>query len=40
MKLTVQYFFLADFYFWEVIFDLDKNILLWQTCFIWGIVLD
>jgi len=40
MKLIVQYFFSTDFYFWEVIFDLDKYILLWQTRFIWGIVLD
>jgi hypothetical protein len=26
MKLIVKYFFLADFYLWEVILDLDEYI--------------
>jgi hypothetical protein len=26
--------------FWGVVFNLDKYIFLWQTCFILGVVLD
>jgi hypothetical protein len=40
MKLIVKYFFLADFYFWEVVLDLDKYIFPEQTCFICGVILD
>jgi hypothetical protein len=43
MKLIVIYFFLADFYFWRVVLDLDKYIFPWQACFIWWgweVVLD
>ena len=40
MQLIVKYFFLADILFWEVVSDLDKYILLWQMCFMWGVILD
>jgi hypothetical protein len=40
MKLIVKYFFLADFYFWEVVLDLDKYISLGRRVLIWGVVLD
>jgi len=35
MKLIVKYIFLADFYFWGLMLDLDKYVFLWQT-FFWG----
>jgi hypothetical protein len=36
MKFIVKYFFLADFYFWGVVLDLDKYFFLWQMCFFAG----
>ena len=36
MQLIVKYFFLSrHFIFGEVILDLEKYFLPWQTCFIW-----
>jgi hypothetical protein len=40
MKLIVNYFFIADFYFCEIILDLDKYIFPWQLCLFWGVILD
>ena len=41
MQLIAKYFLLGDILFWEVVLDLDKYILLWQMCFMWGgIILD
>jgi hypothetical protein len=40
MKLIAKYFFLEEVLFLvAAIFDLDKYILPWQTCFICGVVL-
>jgi len=36
----VKYFFSEDLYFCGGHVDLDKYIFPWQTCFIWGVVLD
>jgi len=41
MKLTAKRFFLAGILvLGGVTLDLAKNIFPWQTCFVWGIVLD
>ena len=38
-EINNKYYFLADFYFWEVALDVDKYIFPWQTCFISGVRL-
>jgi len=39
MLLIVIYFSVQTFYFCGVILDVDKYIFLWQTHFIWGVIL-